>query len=88
MNLIILCAILFFVLSPGVLLTIPAGSKGLFMSGQTSITAVFVHTLVFVGFFSYFRNLVERFGPPKASGAQATGKTTNCSAADRANKKC
>jgi hypothetical protein len=43
-----LCGLLFFVLSPGVLLTIPAGSKGLFMSGQTSIAAAAVHAVVFV----------------------------------------
>jgi Protein of unknown function (DUF3339) len=38
---------LFVLLSPGFLLTIPAGSKGLFMSGQTSVAAVLVHGLVF-----------------------------------------
>ena len=42
------CAIIFFLLSPGVLLTIPPGSNGLFMSGQTSILAAAVHALVFV----------------------------------------
>jgi hypothetical protein len=41
-------AALFFVLSPGVLLTLPAGSKGIFMSGQTSVVAALVHALVFV----------------------------------------
>ncbi len=41
-------ALLFFLLSPGVLLTIPAGSRGLWMSGQTSVTAAAVHALVFV----------------------------------------
>jgi hypothetical protein len=44
----ILAAILFFLLSPGVLLTIPPGSKGLFVSGQTSILAAAVHALVFL----------------------------------------
>lgn len=39
---------LFFVLSPGVLLTIPPCSKGLFMSGQTSLIAAAVHAVVFV----------------------------------------
>ncbi len=43
-----IAAILFFVLSPGVLLTIPPGSKGLFMSGQTSVLAALVHAVVFV----------------------------------------
>ena len=40
--------VLFFVLSPGVFLTLPAGSKGIFMSGQTSVVAALVHALVFV----------------------------------------
>ena len=43
-----LLATLFFLLSPGVLLTLPAGSKGIWMSGQTSIAAALVHSLVFV----------------------------------------
>jgi len=43
-----LLAALFFVLSPGILLTLPAGSKGLFMSCQTSVPAAIVHALVFV----------------------------------------
>jgi len=41
-------AALFFVLSPGVLLTLPAGSKGIWMSRQTSVLAALVHSLVFV----------------------------------------
>ena len=40
-------AVLFVLLSPGVLLTIPAGSRGLWMSRQTSIQAVLVHAVVF-----------------------------------------
>ncbi len=42
-------AILFFVLSPGVLLTLPPVGKKIWMSGQTSITSVLVHAIVFVG---------------------------------------
>jgi hypothetical protein len=42
-----LAALLFILLSPGVLLTLPAGSKGVFMSGQTSLLAVLVHAVVF-----------------------------------------
>lgn len=44
----IIPAILFFILSPGVLLTLPPCSKGIFMSGQTSILAAAVHAVVFV----------------------------------------
>ena len=40
--------ILFFLLSPGVLLTIPAGGRGLFASGQTSVVAAAVHATLFV----------------------------------------
>ena len=42
-------AILFFLLSPGVLLTLPPVGKKIWMSGQTSITAAVVHAIVFVG---------------------------------------
>jgi len=41
-------AILFFILSPGVLLTLPPGSRGVFTSGQTSLAAAAVHALVFM----------------------------------------
>ena len=44
----LVAGVLFFLLSPGVLLTIPAGSKGLFASGQTSVLAAAVHAAVFV----------------------------------------
>ena len=43
-----LLALLFFLISPGVLLTLPAGSKGLWMSRQTSVASALVHALVFV----------------------------------------
>ena len=41
-------SVLFFALSPGVLLTIPAGKRGLLCSGQTSIAAAAVHAIVFL----------------------------------------
>jgi hypothetical protein len=44
----LLAAVLFFVLSPGVLLTLPAGSRGVWMSRQTSLAAAAVHAVVFV----------------------------------------
>ena len=40
--------LLVFALSPGVLLTIPPGRGGLFMSGTTSTLAAFVHAIVLV----------------------------------------
>lgn len=51
----IIPVILFILLTPGILLTIPPGRKGVFMSGQTSTTAVGVHTIVFALVFSFLR---------------------------------
>lgn len=48
-------AILFIILSPGLFLTIPPGSGGLFMSGQTSLQSVAVHTLVFALLYAFIR---------------------------------
>ena len=53
--------ILFFLLSPGVLLTIPAGSRGLFASGQTSVLAAAVHAVVFVVAIYLLTGVVEGF---------------------------
>lgn len=44
----LVCGLIFFLLSPGILFTIPPGSKGLFMSGQTSVASAAVHAVVFV----------------------------------------
>jgi len=49
-------AVLFILLSPGLLLTIPPGSGGIFMSGQTSIVAVVTHAIVFALIFTLLRN--------------------------------
>lgn len=52
-----LYATLFFiVLSPGLLLTLPAGSKGIFMSRQTSVLAILVHALIFAILFNLYLN--------------------------------
>lgn len=53
-------AVLFVLLSPGVLLTLPPGSRGVFMSGQTSLISVGVHTLVFALVFSFLRKNFAR----------------------------
>ncbi len=42
-------AILFFLLSPGVFLTLPPVGKKIWMSGQTSVIASIVHTILFIG---------------------------------------
>ena len=48
--------VLFILLSPGVLLTLPPVGKKIFMSGQTSIQAVLVHALVFSAILYFIRN--------------------------------
>lgn len=52
---------LFIALTPGVLLTIPPGSGGLIMSGQTSGAAVAVHTLVFALVFALLRGVFPQY---------------------------
>ena len=52
---------LFFLLSPGVLLTIPAGSRGLLFSGQTSMLAAAVHAVVFIAVTYLLTSAVEGF---------------------------
>jgi hypothetical protein len=42
-----------FALSPGVLLTLPPGKGGVWMSGQTSTTAAFVHAALLALLFNY-----------------------------------
>ena len=54
-------AVLFILLSPGVVLTIPPGSKGFFMSGQSSPAAVAVHTLVYALVFSFMRGQFAQY---------------------------
>ena len=48
-------AVLFVLLSPGVLLTLPPGPGGVFMSRHTSSSAVVMHTLVFALIFGLLR---------------------------------
>jgi hypothetical protein len=43
---------LFVLLSPGLLLTLPSGSKGLFMSLQTSLPSILLHGLIFTVLYS------------------------------------
>ena len=46
---------LFIALSPGLLLTLPPGSGGVFQSGQTSIPAAVTHAVVFAVVFALLR---------------------------------
>lgn len=58
----IFLAFLFLILSPGMLLTLPPGSKGVWMSRQTSVSAVFVHTIVFSLLVYYMVDILRAFG--------------------------
>jgi hypothetical protein len=48
-------AVLFVLLSPGLLLTLPPGSGGVFMSRETSVNAIVVHAIVFTVIFAGLR---------------------------------
>ncbi|QIG59889.1 hypothetical protein [Dishui Lake phycodnavirus 4] len=52
---------LFILLSPGLLLTIPPGSNGVFRSGQTSFAAQLTHTLVFALMFAILRKQFPQY---------------------------
>jgi hypothetical protein len=53
-------AVLFVLLSPGLLLTIPPGYGGLFMSGETSMNAIVVHSIVFTVIFATLRKVFPK----------------------------
>lgn len=52
---------LFIALSPGLLLTVPAGSGGVFQSGQTSVAAALTHSIVFAIVFALLRRQFPQF---------------------------
>lgn len=54
-NDLIVPGILFVLLSPGMLLTLPQGSKGMYFSGQTSLLSSLMHALVFAIVFALLR---------------------------------
>ncbi len=73
----LLATALFIALSPGVLLTIPPGKGPLFVSGKTSLVAVFVHAVVFYLALYFLPRVVEgmeneekKEPPKKVSGVQ------------------
>lgn len=70
-------ALFFFLLSPGVLLTLPPGNRGVLMSRQTSVAAAAVHAVVFVLALVYVVPFLRRLGLPlegfQNAGAQAAG---------------
>jgi hypothetical protein len=52
---------LFLALSPGLLLTLPPGSGGVFRSGQTSLPAALTHAIVFAVVFAVLRRQFPQF---------------------------
>lgn len=59
--------LLFVLLSPGFLLTLPPKGKKIWMSGQTSVLAVLTHALIFAAILMYlekvYRDKMEAFAP-------------------------
>ena len=49
--------LLFVLLSPGFLLTLPAEGKKVWMSGRTSVMAVLVHALIFAAVLMYLKKM-------------------------------
>ncbi len=72
----VVLAILFFVLSPGILLTLPPVGKKIFRSGQTSIIAALVHAIVFVGILYLLESQgwIEDFKNKKKAGKRKKGQ--------------
>jgi Protein of unknown function (DUF3339) len=69
--------VLFVLLSPGLLLTLPPVGKKVFMSGQTSVVAILVHAVVFYFALMYLQyipvlNQLEGFSLLR-SGSQCGG---------------
>ncbi len=86
----IVLAVLFFLLSPGVLLTLPPVGKKIWMSGQTSMTSVVVHAIVFVivcYLIQKYSNILENFATKLAVG-QACKQNSDCMTNSCCNGKC
>jgi hypothetical protein len=57
----IVTALLFALLSPGMLLTLPPGAGGVFSSGQTGVGPILVHSLVFAIVFALIRRQFPQY---------------------------
>ena len=60
-NDLIVSTTLFLALSPGLLLTLPPGSGGVLRSGQTSLNAALIHSIVFAVVFALLRRQFPQF---------------------------
>ena len=78
--------LLFILLSPGLLLTLPAEGKKIWMSGRTSVLAVLVHALVFAVLLSCLKKMdkTEREGFAESIIKDWTGNSTQNFAIDMA----
>lgn len=54
-------ALLFVLLTPGVLLTLPPDGGPIFLSGHTGIVPIMVHTVVFSIFFASLRGVFPQY---------------------------
>ncbi len=78
----IVLAVLFVLLSPGILLTIPPVGKKIWMSGETSITSAVVHAIIFVGILY----LLESYGFLEGFASKKKKVKTSLKAATAATK--
>jgi hypothetical protein len=83
-------AVLFFILSPGILLTLPPVGKKVFMSGKTSIMAAAVHALVFWLVLKYFQScgIFEGFQAAAAEPADLGNACTSDNACTAGSTTC
>jgi hypothetical protein len=56
----VVAIMLFIVLSPGLILTIPPESGGLLFSKQTSVVAVLLHAILFIVFFVVLTRYINK----------------------------
>jgi hypothetical protein len=68
----LVAVVLFVLLSPGLLLTVPAVGKKAFtvMSGQTSIGAILLHTFLFYLMYNQLLNIYEGFDEERDKAVQ------------------
>jgi hypothetical protein len=88
----LLATALFVALSPGVLLTIPPGKGKLFVSGKTSLVAVFVHAAVFYLALSFLSTIIEGMDNKEEPAKKVAGveckMSSECDSGMCANGKC
>ena len=84
----LLClTLLFIVLSPGVLLTLPPVGKQILFSGKTSLLAVVVHAFVFYLIASFCLLMIEGFEAEPAECNVTKDKPKGCKCAPKRNVK-